>query len=70
MVWPTVSTYPVKTVTENARFQTLSSVEIFENPCLLFSCGRTKTEVFEYDDQCHTLNNACPVRHAVVFPSF
>ena len=52
-VWPTVRTYPVKTVTENACFQTLSSVEIFENACLSFSCGRTKMEVFEYDNVIH-----------------
>ena len=31
----------------------LSSVEIFENACLSFSCGQTKTEVFEYDDVIH-----------------
>ena len=52
-VWPTVHTYPVTTVTENACFQTLSSVEIFANACLSFSCRRTKTEVFEYDDVIH-----------------
>ena len=31
----------------------LSSVEIFENACLSFSCGQTKTDVFEYDDVIH-----------------
>ena len=36
--WPTVHTYPVKTVIENASFQkTLSRVEVFENAVLLFS---------------------------------
>ena len=45
-VWPTARTYPMKTVPENACFKRLSSVEIFENACLSFSCGRTKTEVF------------------------
>ena len=47
-----VHTYLVKTVTENATFQKRSSdfPEIFENAGFSFSCGRTKTEVFEYDD--------------------
>ena len=48
---PTVHMYPVKTVTENGSFQkTLSRVEIFENASFSFTRGRTKTEVFEYDD--------------------
>ena len=50
-VLPTVHMYPVKTVTENGSFQkTLSRVEIFENASFSFTRGRTKTEVFEYDD--------------------
>ena len=30
--------------------KTLSRVEIFENAGFSFTCGRKKTEVFEYDD--------------------
>ena len=42
--------YPVKTVTEKASFSnTLCRVKSFENAGFLFSCGRTETEVFEYD---------------------
>ena len=40
-VWPTVHTYPLKTVAENACFQTLSIVEICENACLSFSYAWT-----------------------------
>ena len=37
--------------TENGSFQkTLSRVESFENAGFSFTSGRTKTEVFEYDD--------------------
>ena len=47
-VWPTVFTYLVKTFTENASFsKTLSRKEIFENRGLSFTCGRTKTDVFD-----------------------
>ena len=50
-VWSTVHMYPVKTVTENASFSnTLWRVKSFENAGFSFACGRTETEVFEYDD--------------------
>ena len=44
-------------VTENASFQKRSSewVKIFENGGHSFTCGRTKTEVFEYDNVIHHL---------------
>ena len=34
--------------------KTLSTVKIFENAGQSFTCGRMKTEVFEYDDVIHT----------------
>ena len=33
----------------------LSRVETFENACFLFTCGRTKTKVFEFDDVIHRI---------------
>ena len=38
--------------------KTLSRAEIFENAGLSFTCGRTKTEVFEYDDVIHHIPEA------------
>jgi len=35
---------------ETHFFKTLSRVETFENAGFSFTCGRTQTEVFEYDD--------------------
>ena len=53
---PTVHLYSVKTITELRIFsKTLSRVKIFENASHSFTCGRTKTEVFEYDDVMHHL---------------
>ena len=37
---------------------TLSRVEISENAGLSFTCGRRKTEVFEYDDVIHHILEA------------
>ena len=55
--WPTVHTYPIKTVTKNGSFQKsspeASRVKIFENTGFLFACGQTKPEVFKYDDVIH-----------------
>ena len=46
---PSVLTYPVKTVTENAMFwKTLFRAEIFENAIFVFSNGQCET--FENDD--------------------
>ena len=46
--------YPVKTVTENASFSnTLCRVKSFKNAGFSFACGRTETEVFEYNDVIH-----------------
>ena len=43
-------------VTENVIFsQTFSRLKIFENAGFSFTCARTKTEVFEYDDVIHHL---------------
>lgn len=39
LVWPTVYTYPVKMVTENASFQKCSRVEIFVNTGFSFTCN-------------------------------
>ena len=52
--------------------KTLSRVEIFENAGFSSTCGRTKTEVFEYDDVVHVhhILDACLIRDAIVFPSF
>ena len=55
----TLHKYLVKTVTENGSFlKTLSRVEIFENAAFSFTCGRTKTEVFEYDDVTHHITSS------------
>ena len=64
--WPNVHAYPLKTVTEKTPVQNaLRSQRIFlKMPALPFSCVRTKTEVFEYDD---LINHKT---HAIVFPSF
>ena len=35
--------------------KTLSRVEMFENACFLFTCGWTKTKVFEFDDVIHRI---------------
>ena len=42
--WPTVRTFPVNLVTKT---------HLFKNAGLSFTYGRTKTEVFEYDDVMH-----------------
>ena len=47
-VWPAVRTYLVKTVTKNASFQKLTPFTGFS-----FTCWRSKTEVFEFDDVTH-----------------
>ena len=53
---PTVHLYSVKTITESRIFsKTLSRVKIFENAGHSFTCGQTKTQVFEYDDVMHHL---------------
>ena len=53
---PTVHLYSVKTITESRIFsKTLSRVKILENAGHSFTCGRTKTQVFEYDDVMHHL---------------
>ena len=50
-VWSTVHMYPVKTVTDDASCSnTLCRAKSFENAGFLFTCGRTETEVFEYND--------------------
>ena len=65
-VWPTVHTYSVKKVTENASFsKTLSRVGIFYNAGFSFTCERMKTEVFEYDDVMrHHLRTNSSMTHA------
>ena len=60
-VWPTVHTFPVETVSENASFKNIkkkalqSTVKVFDNAGFSLRCGRTKMEVFEYDDIIHHL---------------
>ena len=54
-VCPTVHTYVFG---ENCHrkcifSKTFSRVEIFEKAGFSFTCGRTKTEVFQYDDVIH-----------------
>ena len=43
-VWPTVYTYPVKTFTERRRFP---ERRFLKTVGLSFTCGRTKTDVFD-----------------------
>ena len=63
-VWPTVHTYSVKTVTVFfLLLKTLSRVKIFENPGHSFTCGRTMTEVFEYEDVIHQFTTS--ITHAL-----
>ena len=48
-------------------------MKIFENAGHSFTYGRTKTEVFEYDDVMHHLLLAwriCSARDVIVFPLF
>ena len=53
-VWPTVYTYPVKTLTENASFsKTLSRKEIFENRRLIVYVWTDENRCFRYDDVIH-----------------
>ena len=47
-------------------FKTVSRVRPFENAGHLFTCGRTKTEVSEYDDVIHHL----PLRDTIVLSLF
>ena len=69
-VCPTIHTYPVKTVTENASFPNVSRSGDFWK--------RHQTIVFVWTEEnggfrirwCHTICSACPVEHAIVFPSF
>ena len=69
-VWSTVHMYPVKTVTDDASCSnTLCRAKSFENAGFLFTCGRTETEVFEYDDD-DLQYDACSISDAIVFPSF
>ena len=51
--------------------KSLSGVKIFENAGFSFTCGWTKTQVFEYDDVIRHLpkHYACSVRDAILFPS-
>ena len=37
--------------------KTVSRVKLFENAGHLFTCGRTKTEVSEYDDVIHAVHH-------------
>ena len=63
-VWPTVHTYSVKTVTVFfLLLKTLPRVKIFENPGHSFTCGRTMTEVFEYEDVIHQFTTS--ITHAL-----
>ena len=48
-IWSTAHTYPVKTLKTDLS-KTLPRVKIFENDGFLFTCGKTKTEVFEHYD--------------------
>ena len=52
--------------------KSLSRVQIFENTGFSFTCGWTKTQVFEYDDVIHHLpkHYACSVRDVIVFLLF
>ena len=69
-VCPTIHTYPVKTVTENASFPDVSQSGDFWK--------RHQTIVFVWTEEnggfrirwCHTSYSACPVEHAIVFPWF
>ena len=50
-VWPTVHTvFGENGHQKRIISKTVSSMKRFENASHLFSCGRTKTEVSEYDD--------------------
>ena len=49
--WPSVHTYPVKTIAGKQNFsKTLSRVEMFENAVFVFSCEHLTTELFYNDD--------------------
>ena len=53
--------------------KTLSREEIIENACFLFTCGWTKTKVFEFDDVIHRILPALrmgAVRDAIYFHRF
>ena len=53
--------------------KTLSREEIFENACFLFTCGQTKTKIFEFDDIIHRILLASrmgAVRDAIYFHRF
>ena len=53
-VWPTINTYLVKTVTQNASFQKRSPEWRFlKTLASRLRFGRTKPAVFEYDDVIH-----------------
>ena len=52
---------------------TLSREEMFENACFLFTCGWTKTKVFEFDDVIHRILPALRMgaeRDAIYFHRF
>lgn len=63
-----------KRLPKSHLLKTLSRVKIFENASHSFTCGRTKTEVFEYNDVIHHYVNywlnACSVRDSIAFPSY
>ena len=53
-VLPSTRMYSVKTVAESPSFQKRSlECRFFETAGFSFTCGRTKTEVFQYDDVLH-----------------
>ena len=57
-VWPTVHTYLVETVTENGSFQKRTQEWRFLKTSAFRLRGRTKTEVFEYDDVTHHITSS------------
>ena len=62
-LWPTVQKYSVKKVTVFFLLKTLSRVKIFSNPGHSFTCGRTITDVYEYEDVIHQFTTS--ITHAL-----
>ena len=54
-VWPTVHVFGENGHLKRIISKAVSRVKLFENAGHLFTCGRTKTEVSEYDDVIHHL---------------
>ena len=69
-VCPTIHTYPVKAVTENASFLNVSHIGDFWKRHQTIFFVRTEEKGDFRIRWCHTSCSAYPVKHAIVFPSF